>query len=204
MERYELATLTVTLGSTTKAGDNVAEFCKSGEAGGAFLGCWVTEIGKLNQIFVLRGFQTAGEADAERRRTLLHSNPFHSADIMTGLSLETMIPFPDLPPVEPGAFGPIYEFRTYVLKHGGIAPTLEGWAEKLPARTAMSKLLLAMYPVDGSPRITHIWPWASLEERARIRAESVKVGAWPPKSAVWVSPDMTSTIALPHGVSPLT
>lgn len=203
MDRYELATLTVTLGSATKTGERIAAFAQESGAAGRLLGCWVSEIGPLNRVFVLRGFDTAADATAERQRTLTSASPFGCADLMVELNLESLAPFPGLPPVETGAFGPIYEFRTYVLKTGGLAPTFEGWAEKLPERLTLSRLVGAFYPTDGSPRITHIWPWASLEERARIRAESVRIGAWPPKSAVWVSPDMRSTVALPLKESPL-
>ena len=45
---------------------------------------------------------------------------------MTRLKLETYAPFPDLPPVEPGAFGPVYEIRSYVLKTGGLCPPSRG------------------------------------------------------------------------------
>ena len=73
----------------------------------------------------------------------------------------------------------------------------------MPARTEISKLVIAMYALDGVPRITHIWPYVSVNDRARLRAESVQRGTWPPKSGVWLTPEMQSTIYLPTAVSPL-
>lgn len=204
MERYELATLSTTMGAAAKLGARLRDFCTAGDARGRFLGAWASDIGPLNRVFVLRGFDTAADATAERLRTLSSADPFGAGEFLTGLSLDTLAPFPGLPPVEPGAFGPIYEIRSYLLKTGGLAPTLEGWAEALPGRTKLSKLLLATHAVDGPPRIVHIWPYASLEERSRLRAESVRIGVWPPRSAVWLTPAMESTIGLPLDVSPLT
>lgn len=204
MERYELATLSTSMGAAAKVGAHLRDFCAAPEARGRLLGCWATDIGELNRIMVLRGFDSAADAEAERLRTLSTTDPFGCGEVLTGMTLDTLKPFPDMPPVEPGAFGPIYEIRSYILKTGGLLPTFEGWAEALPGRTKLSKLLIATYAVDGPPRIVHIWPWASLEERARIRAESVRIGVWPPKSAVWLTPTMESAIGLPMNVSPLT
>ena len=204
MTRYELATIRVGLGAVPKAADAIAAYAGASQAGGKLLGCWASDIGELNTIAVLRGFADDAELMGERERTLRSANPFGCAEWIASLKLKSYAPFPGLPPVVPGAFGPVYEIRSYILKTGGLSPTFEGWAEKLGRRTELSKLTVALYGLDGRPRITHIWPYASVEERNRLRAESVKRGAWPPKSAVWLTPDMRSTIYLPTAVSPLT
>jgi hypothetical protein len=203
MTRYELATLSIGMGTAPKAAEAIAAYAAESGAGGKLLGCWVSDIGALNTIAVLRGFEDDAELARERDRTLKSSSPFGCAEYLTRLSLDSYAPFPGLPPVEVGAFGPVYEIRSYVLKTGGLAPTFEGWDEKLPARTEISKLVIAMYALDGVPRITHIWPYASVNDRTRLRAESVQRGTWPPKSAVWLTPEMQSTIYLPTAISPL-
>jgi hypothetical protein len=203
MTRYELATLSIGMGTAAKAAEAIAAYTTESCAGGKLLGCWVSDIGALNNIAVLRGFKDDVELARERDRTLRSSSPFGCAEFLTRLSMDSYAPFPGLPPVEVGAFGPVYELRSYVLKTGGLTPTFEGWAEKLPARTAISKLVIAMYALDGVPRITHIWPYESADARARLRAESVERGTWPPKSAVWLTPEMQSAIYLPTAVSPL-
>lgn len=203
MTRYELATLSVGLGAAPKVAPGIQAYVSASQASGTLLGCWTSDIGALNQIVVLRGFQDDAELARERERTLRSSNPFGAAEHLTRLSLDAYAPFPGLPPVETGAFGPVYELRSYVLKPGGLAPTFEGWAESLPGRTELSRMLVAMYALDGVPRITHIWPYANTNERAAIRADSVQRGVWPPRSAVWLTPEMQSTILLPTGISPL-
>lgn len=203
MKRYELATLAIGMGTAARAAEGVQAYTSDAAARGRLLGCWFSDIGALNQLAILRGFDEEADLAEERERTLKSSNPFGCVEVLNQMTLESYAPFPDLPPVEAGAFGPVYEIRSYILKTGGLLPTFEGWAEKLPARTRLSKLVIALYGLDGQPRITHVWPWASTDQRAAIRAESVKVGAWPPKSAVWLTPAMQSTVYLPTAISPL-
>src|SRR3954451_20122290 len=124
---YELATLSVRLGSAGKGIAGGDAYVKDQQAQGSLLGCWASELGELNQIFVLRGFDDAAALDAEQRRGLMRSNPFHCGEFMAGVSTERYAPFPFLPPVTPGQFGSVYEIRTYLLKMGGVAPTIAAW-----------------------------------------------------------------------------
>ncbi|UFN47679.1 NIPSNAP family protein [Roseomonas sp. OT10] len=204
MQRYEIATLTTTLGAASRAAPAIEAFAGEAGAKGRLLGLWTTELGPLNQILVLRGFETEADLAAERRRTLLAANPFGSAEWLTGLALDSYVPFPELPPVAPGAYGAVYEFRTYILKHGGLGPTLEAWKAAVPPRAVLSPLTIAMYATDGAPRFTHIWPYPSLNDRLAVRGESVRQGIWPPKGGPpWLTSDMRATVGLPTANSPL-
>jgi hypothetical protein len=201
--RYELATLAVGLGTIPKVVEGVQAFVGDSGAKGKLLGCWMSDIGALNQVAVLRSFEDDAELATERDRTLRSSNPFGAAEHLTQMTLDSYAPFPDMKPIETGSFGAVYEIRTYILKTGGLLPTFEGWAERLPARTKLSPMVIAMYTLDGTLRITHIWPDASVNDRSAIRADSVKQGIWPPRSAVWLTNAMQSTIYLPTAISPL-
>jgi len=204
MQRYEIATLTTTLGAAPKAAPAIEAFCRESGATGRLLGCWASDIGLLNQIYILRGYDSDADLLAERERTLLSANPFGSAEWLREMVLDSYIPFPFMPPVEPGDYGAVYEIRTYVLKTGGLGPTIEAWKAAVPPRSTFSPLTIAMYAIDGVPRITHIWPYKSLNDRGIIRADSVAKGAWPPKGGPdWLTPDMRSAIGLPLAVSPL-
>jgi hypothetical protein len=201
---YEIATLTLKLGTLGGAVASVDAWVGDTAAKGRLLGCWTSEIGPLNQLIVLRGFDDEASLSAERRRALLAANPFNVADHLTDLTMESYAPFPFMAPVEPGVFGEVYEIRTYRPKFGGLQPTIDAWADAVPERTKLSPLVIAMYGLDGAPRFTHIWPFASLEARAAIRADAVTVGAWPPKGGpAWLTTDMRSTVALPTAISPL-
>ena len=156
-------------------------------------------------MHLLRGFDSHEDLLAERERVLRSSNPFGCADLLTGMSLDSYRPLDFLPPVETGSFGPVYEIRTYRMKVNGLTPTMEKWEAAVPERLAYSKMTIAMYSIDGAPRLTQIWPYESLEARTRARAQSVADGKWPPKGGPdWMTPDMTSTVAMPLSISPLT
>ena len=202
--RYEIATLTVRLGKAASVVAAIDAALKESGAKGQLLGCWTSEIGRLNQILVLRGFADEPELRQERERMLAGSNPFGCGEDIEALAFDSYAPFPFLPPVAIGKFGSVYEIRTYKLKHGGVPPTIAAWEAAVPARVALSPLVIAMYALDGPPRFTHIWPPASLDQRAAVRADSVAKGIWPPKGGPqWLTGEMYSTIALPTAISPL-
>jgi len=201
---YELSTLSCPLLSLHAAAAGARAFIEEDSATGELLGCWRTEIGQLGRVLLLRGFETAEDLATERRRALLSVNPFNAGSLVSKLSMDSYAPFPFLPPVQPGSFGGIYEFRTYQLKPGGLPPTLAGWEKAIqPAREYTSHLIINMYALDGPPRITHIWGFQSLEERAALRAKFYATGLWPPQGGPEQILEATSTIALSEDNSPL-
>ncbi len=201
---YEIATLSIKLGTVAKAVTGIGDYVKAPGAKGTLLGCWSTEISELNQILVLRGFADHAELLRERERALRTTDPFGAGEAIAGLCFDSYAPFPFLPPVQPGQYGAVYEIRTYKLKHGGVPNTIAAWEAAVPARRELSPLCIAMYALDGPPRFTHIWPYASLDARAAVRADSVAKGVWPPKGGPdWLTGDMRSVIGLPTAISPL-
>ncbi len=202
MSLYELATLDTVIFGAGKAGPGIERWVAEGR--GRLCGAWGTDIGTLNRVFLLRAFDSIETLMAERERALLSDNPFGCVEHLAGLSMESYRALDFLPPVEPGTFGPVYEFRTYCARLNGLAPTAEKWRNAVPGREEYSRLTVAMYGLDGAPRLTQIWPYASLAARAEARAKSVADGKWPPKGGPdWLTPDMTSQIALPLPFSPL-
>lgn len=202
--RYEIATLDVRLGATPEVVAGIDAAAKTDDSGAVLLGCWISEIGTLNQILVLRSFPDDASLQIARTRLLNDTNPFGRGDAITRITFDSYAPFPWAPPPKPGRYGAVYEIRTYRLKHGGLAPTIAAWEAAMPERLKYSPLTLVMFALDGEPRFTHIWPFQSLEHRARARANSVADGAWPPKGGpAWLTGDMRSTIALPAEISPL-
>ncbi|CAH1691844.1 hypothetical protein CHELA1G11_20974 [Hyphomicrobiales bacterium] len=69
------------------------------------LGCWATEIGALNTIVLMRGYETDMEFMAERRQLAMAADPFFCQSLMTGYSAEAYLPFPWFDPVPAGLFG---------------------------------------------------------------------------------------------------
>jgi NIPSNAP len=202
--RYEIATLTIKLGTAAQAIAGIDLYVKAADAKGTLRGCWASEIGQLNQLYVLRSFADDAELQAERTRSFGTTDPFGCGEAIVTMELDSYAPFPFLPPVTPAKLGKVYEIRTYKLKAGGIPATIAAWEAAVPERVKLSPLVIAMYALDGPPRFTHIWPFASLDARAAVRADAVAKGIWPPKGGPqWLTGDMRSTIALPTAISPL-
>lgn len=209
MQYYELATLTVPVGFVSATGDNVRRAAEAidafaANAPGRLLGSWVGQFGPQNKIVALRAFDTRNELEDERERVLMSIDPYGVGDSITHISLESYAQFPGLSPVQPADFGPVYEFRTYCLRVGCLAPVIEGWTASLPARTALSPAVTVMYALDGKPRFTHIWAYKSFEARNAVRAEASKKGIWPVKGAAdHLDQEMKSEIFSPTPASRL-
>jgi succinate dehydrogenase/fumarate reductase flavoprotein subunit len=203
---YELATMTLPFGTAAQAAMNVQTFAAQGQ--GELLGCWFTDIGVLNQMIVLRGFDDLATLQAERQRTQQNASPFGCGEIFQSLEQHSYQGFPWMKPVRPsaesGISGPVYEIRTYGIKPGGVQPTIDLWEQAVPARDKISPCVVAMVAIDGPLRFTNIWAYPNIESRSKARAEAVAQGIWPPKGGpAHLTTNMVSTIAMPTAVSPL-
>lgn len=202
MSYYELATLDTVIFGAGQASPGIEAWLAAGK--GRFLGAWGTDIGMLNRIFLLRGFDSLAEMMNERERALMSADPFGCTEQLVRLNMESYRALDFLPPVETGSFGPVYEFRTYRARINGLRDLVEKWREAVPEREEYSRLSIAMYGLDGEPRLTQIWPYESLAARSEARAKSVADGKWPPKDGpASLMPEMTSQIALPLPFSPM-
>ena len=96
----------------------------------------------------------------------------------------------------------IIEMRSYQLKPGNVPEFEKRFGDKLPGRLKFSPLA-ALWHTEVGPLNTmiHVWPYASIEERTRIRAEAVKAGAWPPDTHDLIN-EMQSEIYIPAPFSP--
>jgi hypothetical protein len=107
----------------------------------------------------------------------LSANPFNAGGVITALEMDSYMPFPFLPPARVGTHDAVYEFRTYKLKPGRLPPTLAGWEAAIaPARDYTAHLMINMYALDGPPRITHVWGFDSLPQRASLRTAGYSAG----------------------------
>ncbi|MDN5842072.1 MAG: NIPSNAP family protein [Alcaligenaceae bacterium] len=200
---YDVVTLTVNMGAT---GDVMARVRDAAPAKGATLhGIWFSDIGELGRVMVLRSFESAEELVAARQAQLLDGTYFGTDGLIADVDISTYAHFPFLPAIRHGEFGSIYEMRVYGIKRGtGLQATIDAWEDSIPKRTELSHLVGAMYALDGTtPRFLNIWPYASLNDRSRIRGEAVAQGIWPPKGGPANLTTMESTIYMPAPFSPL-
>jgi hypothetical protein len=202
--QYDVTIITARPGTVPKAVAKLEAPLTAGHAGKNFLACWYSEIGALNQILIIRNSPNLAEAIAEREAILKSGNPFGIGEFIAGMTMDTFTPFDFLKPMHPGTYGPFYEVRTYILKPEGLMPTIALWQKALPARAAISPLLTAMSSVSGPvTRFMHIWPYASLDDRQRLRGKSVADGVWPPPGGPDQLAVMQTDIYLPAVFSPM-
>jgi hypothetical protein len=199
---YELTTLEIKVFSNANV--YAALQGQLPEAGGEFLGAFASDIGDLSRVLVLRSFSGAAEHAEARLRLLQQRNPLGCGEWLLNLQSQAFALFPFLPAPQPGKLGRWYEFRTYHLRQGALAETIDAWHEAVPARHALSPLVGAFTALDGEqPRFLNIWAYESLDERARVRAAAVQQGLWPPKGGPANLTKMQSTVCVPAPFSPL-
>jgi len=200
-QHYDVTIFTVRPGTHPQA---LAVLGESLSGDRALLACWYSEIGRINQILLIRSAADPAVALDARLAAVESKNPFGIAEFITDMTMDTYVSFDFVPPMQPGAFGPCYEVRSYVLKPGSLATTIELWRNAVPGRLTISPLLAAMTSVTGAvTRIMHIWPYQSYDGRARLRDKAFADGVWPPPGGPGLLVSQQVDIYLPAAFSPL-
>lgn len=96
----------------------------------------------------------------------------------------------------------IYEIRTYQLKPGSLAEVEKRFGAGYESRKKYSPLA-AFWHTEIGPlnEIVHVWPYADMAERTRVRAEAAKDPNWPPKTAEFIV-HMQSEVVVPFPFVP--
>lgn len=200
-EQYDVTILTVRPGTHPQA---LAALKDQAAGKPDLLACWYSEIGALNQILLIRRIADIAATLRSRAAIVLSTNPFGIGELIGGMSMDTYEAFDFLQPMAPGDFGPCYEVRTYLLKPDGVAPTAALWREWVPKRLSVSPLLTAMVSLSGPvARFMHIWPYKTLDDRARLRTKAITDGVWPPPGGPSHLAAQQTDIYLPAPFSPL-
>ena len=87
MSYYELTTLDTVIFGAGKASPGIQDWIAGGT--GRFLGAWGTDIGTLNRVFLLRGFDSLTEMMDERERALMSADPFGCTEQLVRLTMES-------------------------------------------------------------------------------------------------------------------
>jgi hypothetical protein len=168
------------------------------------LACWYSEIGALNQIMIIRTIADPAVVLESRMALINSDNPYGVGEFMTGMTMDTFVAMDFLPPMRPGKIGPCFEVRGYTMHTAGWAATVELWRKFSPARGKISTILTGMTAATGRAiRFMHIWPYSSLDERARMRAKAVAEGVWPPPGGGPHMATQHTDIYLPTPFSPI-
>ena len=96
----------------------------------------------------------------------------------------------------------IYEARSYRIARGKVPEFLSVFGESYKTRSAFSQISAMLYTEIGPlNQVIHIWPYADMGERERIRVEAGKDPNWPPKAS-HVIETMQSEIFTPLPFTP--
>jgi hypothetical protein len=198
---YDVTLITVRPGTHPQA---LAVLGKSLVNDASLLACWYSDIGAVNQILLIRNAGDAAAAIEARFAAQNSANPLGIGEYITAMAMDTYASFDFIAPMRPGEFGPCYEVRSYVLKPGSLAPTMELWRKAVPGRVTISPVLAGMTSVTGAvTRFMHIWPYRSFDERARLRNKAVADGVWPPPGGPGHLLSQQVDIYLPAAFSPM-
>jgi hypothetical protein len=171
-----------------KAGGAVAEFEASfGEALphrekysklGAF---WHTDFGPLNQVIHVWPYEDLSDREKVVAEAGKDPNwPPKNLDGIVDMTSEILIPAPFNRPFSNQELGNFYEMRTYTYKPGTMQEVMKRWGEAMPYREEYSPCAGCFYSdLGGLNKWIHIWPYKTLDDRTRIRAESLQDPHWP-------------------------
>ncbi|SEQ27372.1 NIPSNAP protein [Faunimonas pinastri] len=149
---------------------------------GTPLGCFSCEFGVLNRFAFLTAYEDEDKLAAERARLMKTEDPYGIGAHLGAVHSTAFKPLPFMDePIVPGEYGPFYEIRTYSIAPGGLPETAEAWSKVVERRQEMSRLLTVMGSVEEGPlQMVHVWPYKTIEDRMKARAQAGKEGIWPP------------------------
>ena len=203
---YEIRTYTLTPGS-------IPEFEKRFEA---TLPCrtpyselaafWHTEFGPLNQVIHVWPYDDLGHRTEVRHRLAKEPGwPPKNSKLILSMQSEIFTPAPFSPKLGGGRkLGNVYEMRIYQYRPGSMPTVIERFEAALKGgRTELSPLAACMSSELGLLNVwIHIWPYASLDDRERVRRESRKLDTWPPKTRELLV-SQQNKILIPASFSPM-
>jgi hypothetical protein len=166
--------------------------------------CWHTEIGPLNQVIAVWPYADLAARDQARAAAAKSGNwPPPVTDLIETEEAWILHPAPFMRPLQPAQLGNVYEMRIYTTQVGKIPEVIKLWSAAIEGREKLSPLAACWY-TDTGPVSTwiHVWPYQDLNERARIRAESQKLGTWPPPTRPLLA-RQENRILVPAEFSPL-
>lgn len=201
---YELRTYTLKPGMTAEFEQRWAPLVEGRGALSPLGGLFHTEIGPLNEMIHIWPYESLNERVRIRAQAIEKGIwPPQTSDLIVKMQSEILLPAPFMRPLAPATLGNVYEMRTYTYAPGTMAQVLERWGEAVPHREKYSPLAAAWTSELGDlNRFIHLWPYASMAERDRIRAEAAKDPNWPPRTREFLV-SMENKILVPAPFSPL-
>lgn len=162
-----------------------------------FYGVLHSVLGAEEQVYLLTdAAQTPGET--ARAQLLAAEGVYAPAPYCHEIETSRFRTLDALPGLTGGDHGPVYEIRSYELQpHEALKLAEQGWSAVLEVRLGLRPITTVMHSVSGlTPRLVHIYPYASFAQRGEIRAEAIATGKWPPKGGAGRNRLMATELAL--------
>ena len=203
---YEVRTYDLKPGAVAQAEEAFAEALPYREKYSPIAAFWHTDIGPLNQIIHVWGYESLEErakGPRGRQQRGPTGRPRSPPATYSTLNAEVWQPAPFMRPMGGDqALGSIYEMRTYTYQPGSMPELLSRWAEALPYREEFSPLAAGMYTeFGGLNKWMHIWPYKDLGHRAETREAASKIPQWPSGAPGRVAQE--NKIMIPASFSPM-
>ncbi len=178
---YEVRTYSLKPGSVPEFEKRFGDALPHRERYSKLAAFWHTEIGPLNQVIHVWPYDDLNHRTETRAAASKDPNwPPKTSDLIVNMESEIYIPAPFMRPMGNQKLGNIYEMRIYTYQNGAIPEVLSRWGSAIKEREKHSPLAACMYSeLGGLNKYVHIWPYASFEDRLRVREEASKSGTWP-------------------------
>ena len=149
---------------------------------GVNCGYWVSEFGRLNQVWHLWRYNSYAQRE-ELRLQLSQNSDWTDKYVAVikewGKRQDIRILNPHSEFAPPEVDGNIYEDRYHRTSVGGATPWLNLFKEALPHREKYSKLVGLWHTEAGHPNeVAHLWVYPNLAARAEARAGSSQDEGW--------------------------
>jgi hypothetical protein len=199
---YEVRTYQLKPGTVPECEKRFAEVLSHREKYSPLGAFWHTELGPLNQIIHVWPYENLQQRTELRGQAMKDPNwPPKVGEFIVNMESEIFIPAPFMEPLGNKKLGPVYEMRSYMYQPGAMPEVLKRWAEAIPQRVQLSPLAACWYSeIGGLNKFVHVWAYKDMDERDRLRAESRKLSAWPPKTLEFLV-SQSNKILLPAAFS---
>ena len=165
---------------------------------------WHSTLGPLHQVIHVWPYQSLAHRQECRAKALATGKwPAKVQHLMLKRENEIVTPAPFMRELTPGTYGPIYEWRSYTTWTWKEGLFLERVGAVIVEREKHSPLIAYWRGEIGSQNhLIHVWAYKSMDERARVRAEALTSGTWPPNVRAYLYAQETKILE-PASFSPL-
>lgn len=182
---YEIRTYDLKPGTVAEFEQIFGKACRVRTAYSPLIGCWHTDIGPLDQVVHIWGYESLQQRAGIRvlaQRDPSGLWPPAAAHLVTGRASDIIVPVPNMAEWNgPQEWGNLYELRMCTYPSGVLAKVAQQFGAALAARHAV-------YPVAGVwiselgnlNRLYQLFPYRDWAHRDTTRSEVRAKGVWPP------------------------